>query len=119
MESKSSLLLLITHFLSTINWQNFVESEFRLNSMDSNKIWNSTQKNVLTKVHSKNPESESWESNSGTPKFVRDLCKNQSPSQMEKLFTSQLKIPKPAAYQQRRCKKEKGLQLQTENPAYS
>ena len=40
MESKSSLLLLITHFLLTISWQNFAESELRSNSTDSNKIWN-------------------------------------------------------------------------------
>ena len=48
---------------------------------------------MLIKVHSKNPESESYESNSGAPKFVRDFCKNH--------------LPKPTAYQQRRQKEGK------------
>ena len=63
MESKSSLLLLITHFLLMINWQNFVESEFRSNSTDLNKIWDLDSENC--------------------PKFVHNKLENCLPSQMK------------------------------------
>ena len=60
-------------------------------------------------MHSKNPESESWESNSGTPKFVRDFCENHLPSQMGVVYsvnwknTSQQLISSGAKRRERDC----------------
>ena len=83
MKSKSSLLLLIRHFLLTIIGRTLWNHSSTQTQWIRTKFGIQTQKNVLNKVHSKNPESESQKPNSGVPKFVRDFLKNHQPSQMK------------------------------------
>ena len=67
-------------------------------------------------MHSKNPESESWESNSGTPKFVRDFCKNHLPSQMGVVYSVNWKTPSQQLISSGDKRRKRGCSSRQENP---